>query len=345
MLAWYRRHRRDLPWRRTRDPYRIWVSEIMLQQTTVQTVLPYYHAFLEVFPTVEALAESPLDAVLARWSGLGYYSRARNLKRAAERVVEEHGGSIPDDRERLQRLPGIGEYTAGAILSIAFSRREPVLDGNVIRVLARLFLLAGDPRKQPLRNVLWTLAARMVPADDPGDFNQGLMELGATVCAPRSPTCGSCPLATICGAGRAGRAGEFPTPQPRPVTVPVRLAAAVISSCRGFLMVRRARAGLLADLWEFPGGEIQRRGDAQAQLARLLLDRHSLRVTVGRELARFGHSITNRRMTVIAFEARLEGARRAVPPGSSWVDPGDIGSYGVSSMALKILAGVGRQRP
>ena len=194
LLAWYRRHQRDLPWRRTRDPYAIWVSEIMLQQTQVATAIPYYERFLRRFPHVRALARAPMERVLKSWEGLGYYSRARNLRRAAQIVLAEHGGRLPEEPEALRKLPGIGRYTAGAISSIAFDRDEPVLDGNVIRVLCRVFLIRANPKSARTQKRLWKLAEELLPAGHASFFNQALMDLGATICMPSHPHCDRCPL-------------------------------------------------------------------------------------------------------------------------------------------------------
>ncbi|HSG04908.1 MAG TPA: A/G-specific adenine glycosylase, partial [Nitrospiria bacterium] len=194
LLAWYRKSRRDLPWRRTRDPYHILVSEIMLQQTQVDTVIPYYHRFLKAFPTVSKLSRAPERKVLKLWEGLGYYSRARNLHRAAKEVHSGFEGKVPDTLEKLESLPGIGRYTAGAVASIAFDRRTPIVDGNVKRVLCRLFAIEDDPAATSVKNRLWELAESLVPGKSPGDFNQALMEFGATLCRPRNPSCGECPV-------------------------------------------------------------------------------------------------------------------------------------------------------
>lgn len=213
LLEWYDREARDLPWRRTRDPYAIWVSEILLQQTRVETVLEYYPRFLEAFPTVEALARASLDHVLKLWEGLGYYARARHLHEAARRLVETNRGQVPRDPEALVRLPGIGRSTAGAIASIAFGVPVPVLDGNVRRVLCRWAAWEGDPLKAPLRERLWELASALVPAHRPGDYNQALMDLGARICTPRSPTCKACPVQKGCLGYQQGRAASLPTPR------------------------------------------------------------------------------------------------------------------------------------
>jgi A/G-specific adenine glycosylase len=210
LLAWYGRAGRDLPWRRTRDPYRIWLSEVMLQQTGVETVIPYYERFLEAFPTVRALAVATAEEVVERWAGLGYYSRARNLHAAAQRVVNFNAGHFPDTLEGLMELPGVGRSTAGAILSIAFDRPGPILDGNVRRVLCRLHALKEDPRSGSGEKKLWAWAAELTPIDRPHDYAQAIMDLGATVCTPRSPECGDCPLQTCCRARSLGLEEELP---------------------------------------------------------------------------------------------------------------------------------------
>jgi A/G-specific adenine glycosylase len=210
LIAWYEARRRDLPWRRTRDPYAIWVSEVMLQQTRVLTVLGYYERWMARFPTVSALADAEDDDVLHAWQGLGYYSRARRLLSGARAVAERHGGQLPSDVQALLALPGIGPYSAGAIASIAFGLPEPIVDGNVVRVLCRLFALAGDPARAPLKAELWRIARELVPKDKPSEFNQSLMELGATICTPSSPRCALCPVAKHCRALAQGKQRELP---------------------------------------------------------------------------------------------------------------------------------------
>jgi A/G-specific adenine glycosylase len=255
VVAHFRSVRRDLPWRRSRDPYAIWVSEIMLQQTRVAAVVPYFERWMARFPTIAALAEAPLDDVLAAWAGLGYYSRARNLHRCARQVVASHGGALPASAAALRGLPGIGPYTAGAIASIAFDQQEPLVDGNVARVLARVYAIDDDIKSPAAGRVLWRLAAQMVPAGAPGDFNQGLMELGATVCTPLSPACLLCPLATLCRARAQGREHELPRmpARKRPHELPLIDARALWIERRGkLLLARRTPEGLYGGLWELP---------------------------------------------------------------------------------------------
>ncbi|MDQ8732997.1 A/G-specific adenine glycosylase [Paenibacillus sp. LHD-38] len=256
LLNWYRLIKRDLPWRLNRDPYRVWVSEIMLQQTRVDTVIPYYNQFMSKFPTVRALAEAPETEVLKSWEGLGYYSRARNLQAGAKEVVARYGGIVPDDKASVAGLKGVGPYTSGAIMSIAFNRPEPAVDGNVMRVLSRYFCLEDDIAKASTRVGIEKLAASIIPEGAAGDFNQALMELGALVCTPKSPSCLPCPVMEHCAARLAGRETELPIKtKAKPPRPEYRAAAIVVGSGvnAGKVLVRqRPDTGLLAQMWELP---------------------------------------------------------------------------------------------
>lgn len=252
LLGWYGRAGRDLPWRRTRDPYRIWVSEIMLQQTGVVAVVPYYERFLASFPDVASLAAAPVEEVVEAWAGLGYYSRARNLHAAARRVVELHGGIFPADLHELQKLPGVGRSTAGAIVSIAFDRKGPILDGNVRRVLVRLYALEEDPRSSSAEKKLWKWADALTPDDRPHDYAQAIMDLGATLCTPRNPSCQRCPFEGLCRARTLGIQGELPRRRPGKKVPTVQQVALLLCRDGRFLVRRRPLAGMLGGLWEFP---------------------------------------------------------------------------------------------
>ncbi|MFQ5795942.1 MAG: A/G-specific adenine glycosylase [Candidatus Bipolaricaulia bacterium] len=257
LMAWYERHRRDLPWRRTQDPYQIWVSETMLQQTQVETVRPYYQRFIERFPTVEVLADASLEEVLKVWEGLGYYARARNLHRAAKIIVERYGRQVPDSRTELLKLPGIGRYTAGAILSIAFGKDEAIVDGNVRRVLCRLFAIDRPVTEAGTQRQLWTLAKTLLPRGQGREFNQALMELGATVCIPKHPRCLICPVAELCEANRLGLQAELPINTPKRDRPHYDIAVGIIWHDEKVLIAKRPENGLLGGLWEFPGGKRQ----------------------------------------------------------------------------------------
>lgn len=257
LLAWYDAHRRALPWRSDRDPYRVWISEAMLQQTRVETVIPYYQRFLARFPTVGALAAAPLEDVLAVWSGLGYYSRARTLHAAAGAIVSNWGGELPSERAALLELPGIGPYTAGAIASIAFDRAEPLVDGNVARVFCRWFALADAASSPRLARELWSVASEFVAAGDrSGDWNQALMELGALVCTPRDPSCAECPVSRDCRARIEGRVSELPWPKERPRAIPIELDILVVWQRGRLLLEQRPAGGRMAELWQLPTREI-----------------------------------------------------------------------------------------
>lgn len=343
LLAWYRKARRDLPWRREVSPYRTWVSEIMLQQTRVEAVLAPYARFLERFPDLEALAIAEVDEVLALWSGLGYYRRARLLHQGARHVWGELGGELPRDRRALEKVPGIGRYTAGAILSIAHGLPEPLVDGNVERVLTRLHALGGDPRKAPLKGHLWELATALVPGEAPGDLNQALMELGATVCTPRAPRCETCPVAAACRAREGGEPTRFPQLAPRRPSVAVRLAAALVARGGGWLLLRRGPdESLMPGLWELPTVEVGPDEDPAPALRARIHAHTGLRVRIGAERTRVRHGILDRRITLAAHGAELRGEPEAASgPGWAFVAPEDVGRLGVSSMVTKVLGRVG----
>jgi A/G-specific adenine glycosylase len=280
LLGWYRRGHRDLPWRQLRDPYAIWISEIMLQQTRVQTVKEYFRRFMARFPTIAALAAAPSDQVLELWSGLGYYARARNMHAAAAEIVARYGGEFPREPAAVRSLPGIGPYTAGAILSIAFGQRAALLDGNVIRVLARLRALTESPESAAGKRLYWSLCEALVPApaadseaNDPGDFNQALMELGATVCTPQRPTCLVCPLAAECLAYKRAEVESFPPRKAARVVPVVRALTLVLRRGRAVLLVKRPAAGLWGGLWEPPTITLGDDEAVETGLARLYRER------------------------------------------------------------------------
>ncbi len=306
LLAWYKRNQRSLPWRKTNDPYRIWISEIMLQQTQVDTVIPYYHRFLKAFPTVSSLARAPLQNVLKVWENLGYYSRARNIHAAARMIVKKFGGRIPDNLEEIKTLPGIGEYTAGAILSIAYGQAILAVDGNVRRILCRLFAIRkpmDDTREQ---RQLLKLAASLIPAKHPGDFNQALMDLGATICKAKNPDCSRCPVANLCQARLHDLQNVLPITRKAPAIPHRQATAAVIRNSKGMLLVvQRPTSGLLASLWKLPGGFITADEDMEKSLRRSVKEELGISIRPGKYLASVNHTYTHFRITLQAYKCRL----------------------------------------
>lgn len=344
LVAWFERDARDLPWRRTGDPYAIWVSEIMLQQTQVQTVIPYYERFMARFPTIAALAEAPEEEVIRAWAGLGYYSRARNLQRGAREVLARYGGRVPEDPAALLALPGVGRYTAGAIASIAYNIPAPILDGNVIRVLCRLFALRGDPKRAPLVGQLWELAEAMIPPGRAARFNPAMMELGATVCTPRAPACDRCPVAFACRARALGCPEAFPETAKAPPSEAVPMAAGVVWSgtgeaggrrvllCRGVPTLPARPIGL-STMWQFPNG-MRSVGESVAQaVARAVRETVGLEAEVGAEAGIVKHGVTRYRVTLAARHC----PRHAGSPESrgcaewAWVAPDALAGLAMPS--------------
>jgi len=306
LLTWYRRHGRTLPWRGLSDPYAIWVSEIMLQQTRVETVIPYFEKWMRLFPTVTTLANATEQDVLNAWEGLGYYSRARNFHKAAKIVVEIHNGELPRDLDELGKLPGIGRYTVGALASILFGMDEPALDGNLKRVYARLFD-ASEPVDSPEgEKILWKLARENLPKGQAADFNQALMDLGALLCLPKNPRCSICPLMKSCWAREHGTQNIRPAKKPRNESPSYVHAAAVIVRRGSVLLAQRPSEGLLGGMWEFPNGRVN--GDPAKALAKALKTGFSLGLRVKRKIDPVGvfhHAYTHFKVMVHAFECEL----------------------------------------
>jgi A/G-specific adenine glycosylase len=334
LLRWYDRQQRDLPWRHTNDPYAIWVSEVMLQQTQVSVVLPYWEAFLRRFPDVPSLARAPLDDVLAAWRGLGYYARARNLHRAAQTLLERHGGQLPADLDALGELPGFGRYTVGAVGSIAFGLPVPLVDGNVARVLARLFALEGAPTHPDYLRALWQLAAALVVGARPGEWNQALMELGATVCRPEQPGCLLCPVRIHCRALASGRVDVIPAVRPRKPRRSLHLAVAVMRKADTVLLVRRPENGLFGGLWELPSVESAPGKEVAALRAQWPSALAAPRATESksrnraRRLGTVTRMLTHRELTLAVFEIALPA--QAIE-GAQWMTAPQARAVGVSS--------------
>ncbi len=350
LLRWFAAHGRDLPWRKTRDPYAIWVSEIMLQQTQVRTVVPYYERFLKRFPTVESLARAQLDTILKLWEGLGYYSRARNLHRAAGEIVERFDGHFPRTAAELLTLPGIGRYTAGAIASNAFDERAPIVDGNIERVLCRLFRIHGDSKDSAIQKTLWAIADDLVPANKPGLFNQALMEIGAEVCTPRNPQCGDCPLDRACQAKRHGEQLSLPTRRPRKPLPSHTVVVGVIYKAGRILIDKRKPDGLLGGLWEFPGGKKEPGESLETALLREVREELAITIRVERSLAVVDHAYSHFRVRIHAFECTwISGKPRCVACAEfKWVRLQDLGRYAfpaANNRIIKVLRSRKASRP
>jgi A/G-specific adenine glycosylase len=340
LLAWWDGGHAQLPWRESGDPYAVWVSEIMLQQTQIATVLPYYERWMAAFPTAESLAAASIDEVLKLWEGLGYYSRARNFHAAAKTVVEEYEGRIPETVTELMGLKGIGRYTAGAIASIAFDQRAAVLDGNVIRVLSRLYDLSDDVTLTATKKRLWEIAEAMVPQDRPGAYNQALMELGQTICISSAPKCFECPLAEVCLAKKRGTQLERPVRPPRRKTPHYDVTAGIIWREDGrFLIAQRPFEGLLGGLWEFPGGKQEAGETLPETLRREIEEELAIEIEVGERLTVVKHAFTHFRITLFAYHARYCGGEveHIGVADHAWVGLSDLDKYAFAKTDRQII--------
>ena len=346
LVAWYREHQRDLPWRREPTPWRVWVSEIMLQQTRVEAVIPYFLRFLDRFPTPEALAAASEEEALEAWSGLGYYRRVRMLQAGARTVVEDYDGEFPWDFDEILALPGVGRYTAGAIASIALEQRAPIVDGNVIRVLTRIFGVEGDVSKAATSKQLWALAREVVEVGKPSEVNQAQMEFGALLCLPRNPKCDACPCAAFCVARATDRIEDFPQLPPKKKSVDVERDVLLVRRGAKVLLRRRRDDELLPGLWDFPGCFTGRGGDVSTDLdfARGLLP---FPVEIEGMVGTHRHGITHRRITLRVHAARTKSRATRGEDGAElqWVDPIDALDLALSSPARRILQKFAAQQP
>jgi len=341
LMTWYDQTAAQLPWRMAPpDPYRVWLSEIMLQQTQVQTVISYYTRFLAAYPSIDALATAPLDDVLKLWEGLGYYSRARNLHKTAQLVAADWGGVFPNTVDDLMKLPGIGRYTAGAIASIAFGEVAPVLDGNVIRVYARLTDYNQDVTKSAAKTHLWGLAEDWLPIDRTGDYNQALMDLGRLVCRPRNPLCDECPISAHCHAFSKGTQAERPVKKKKAPTPHYDVAAGIIRDDEGnFLIAQRPLDGLLGGLWEFPGGKQEAGETLPETLQRELYEELRIEVEVGNLFIKVRHAFTHFKITLHAFECRYaSGPPQAVEAHDfAWVTQAKLREYSFGKADRQVI--------
>ena len=344
LLAWYDANRRDMPWRESADPYRIWLSEVMLQQTRVDQAEPYYRRFTERFPTVERLAAAPLDDVLACWEGLGYYARARNLHKAARRIVEAFDGRLPDEEHAIRSLPGVGPYTAGAVLSIAYGKALPALDGNAIRVLTRVFRIGEDATRAATRTRLRTLAGRLMEPERPGVFNQAVMELGAKVCKPAAPRCEACPLRPVCGAAEQGDPGMFPATPPSKKTPHVDVAVAIVPDEAGRLLVcKRPEEAMLGGLWEFPGGRKEPGETLEAACQRTVREKWNVDIETHGLAHRIAHAYSHFRITMHAFRATVVAGAPQAPADRAfaWADRDELHALAFSRTGRLLIEYLG----
>lgn len=330
LLPWYQQHQRSFPWRQNPDPYPVWVSEIMAQQTRLETVLPYYQRWMERFPNLPALAQASQHEVLNLWEGLGYYSRARNLHKAAKIIQQDFGGKLPEERKELEALPGIGRYTAGAIASIAFDKDEAVVDGNVKRVYARLFQVSEPVNTPAGEKIIWTLAETHLPKGQSGDYNQALMDLGATICLPRQPRCPECPLAADCLAAQNGLTAALPVKKQSPPAPHHTVTAAILhGEDHRVLIGQRPTDALLGGLWEFPGGKREQGEGLKSCLKREILEELQCKIKIGDKLGIFQHAYTHFKVTLHAYHCQMISTtiypqyHQAV----RWVDISELGEY------------------
>ena len=344
LLSWYARQGRDLPWRQTRDPYAIWVSEIMLQQTQVKTVIPYYERWLQTFPTVQALAQASQQQVLKQWEGLGYYARARNLHQAAQQVVSDYGGQFPQQLEAAIALKGIGRTTAGGILSAAFNQPTPILDGNVKRVLARLVALPAVPNKA--LKPLWSLSTQLLDPHQPRDFNQAIMDLGATLCTRHHPTCLRCPWQSQCAAYNQNAVSDFPMTESRKPIPHKQIGVAVITDDQGKILIdRRKQEGLLGGLWEFPGGKIEPGESFEDCVVREIKEELGIDIAVQDRLITIDHAYTHFKVTLNVFNCtHLSGEPQPIECDEiKWVTLGEIDDYPFPKANGQIIDAIKKQ--
>lgn len=338
LLAWFAKHKRDLPWRKQISPYRIWISEVMLQQTNVRMATPYFERFLEAFPTVETLAAADEAQVLRLWEGLGYYRRARGLHAAAKQIVTEHGSEFPRDVATLQSLPGIGRYTAGAIVSMAHNLPAPILETNTVRLFARLLAYREDPTKAPAQKLLWQMAEQVLPRSNPAQFNQALMELGSLVCVPANPRCTDCPVSVHCTAFQLGVQTEIPKPAVKQKFTDLREAAVVVAK-NGHVLVRQCGANeRWAGLWDFPRFEITAEGPlfVRDELLAKVREQTGIHAEPGGLLTTIKHGVTRYRITLDCYAAKFKSGRINAANSVRWVRRGELPELPLSATGRKI---------
>lgn len=340
LIGWFKGNQRNLPWRQDQDPYKVWVSEIMLQQTRVETVIPYFNRFIDKFPTIKALAEAEEGDVLKAWEGLGYYSRARNLQAAVREVHEKYNGQVPNSKVEISKLKGVGPYTSGAILSIAYERPEPAVDGNVMRVISRIFASFDDISKQTTRKKIEVIISKMISWSDPSSFNQGLMELGALMCTPTSPTCSICPIQSHCQAFAQNIQDQLPVKAKKAKPKQKKLACAFIKNQDSQVLIhQRASTGLLANLWEFPNLELTNERPIEDQLSEFLLTDFHFHTNIGEKIFHVEHVFSHLKWDVTIFRVELLSIEEMTMTNerTKWVSADEIKIYPFPVSHQKII--------
>jgi len=340
LMTWYHENRRDLPWRNTEDPYAIWISEIMLQQTRVDQVLPYYERFMARFPSIEELNRAPLEEILKLWEGLGYYARARHIKRAAGQIVTKYGGKMPDESKQISKLPGIGSYTTAAIMSIALGHDCPVIDGNVVRVLSRIFYITETPTSSAIKERIAAIAEFLLVKGQAGDFNQAMMELGAMICTPRKPSCAVCPVHSLCLAQ-----ASLPDPSVLPYKKPRKkrnhhhVVTGIVRRGDKLLIVRRPLEGLLGGLWEFPGATINAGGSRERFLVKKMYDDWGIEIRVDGALATIKHAFTHFKMTLHGYHCTYMRctALHQNRTDCRWIRMDDLANYAFPRAHIRLI--------
>ncbi|MFH1012545.1 MAG: A/G-specific adenine glycosylase [Candidatus Peregrinibacteria bacterium] len=347
LVAWFKKSQRDLPWRKTYNPYHVWISEIMLQQTQVKTVLPYFERWMCELPDISSVAQASEDKVLKLWEGLGYYSRARNIQKAAQVIVEKFNGQFPSRYEDILGLPGVGKYTAGAIASIAFNQNRPLVDGNVIRVIARLLNFHGNVRLPKNVESFWKRAGELLPAGEAREFNQGLMELGAMVCKPQNPFCAECPVQKICLSRKAGAVNRLPNRGEATPSESIQVAVAVIAKGNRVFIQKRPAGGLMPGLWEFPGGKIEKGEKVREALCREVKEEVGIKIKNVRPITVIQHAYTRFKVDLHCFSADFQSGRVSLKAASDgrWVSVKKLADYPFPAANARLIHRLKSPRP
>jgi A/G-specific adenine glycosylase len=347
LIFWFVTNKRDLPWRKKHSPYETWIAEVMLQQTQVKTVLPYFQRWMKRFPDTLSVAEASEEEILKHWEGLGYYSRAENIQKTARIVVQDFEGEFPKDHQTILKLPGIGPYTAGAIMSLAYNKEHPIVDGNVERVFSRVFNIRKPVKEKESQAFIWNMARKLIPKGKARDFNQALMELGALICLPRNPLCSQCPIHSFCESYRLGLVDQRPVPRQRKVITPLEVALGVLVNDGKVLIQKRPPSGLMANLWEFPGGKLKDGETPKETLLREFAEELELKIHCSKKITVIRHSYTSFRVTLHAFFCQLQDPNQTpvlhAAVDARWVKPGQLSQYAFPSANRKLITLIERK--